>query len=88
MFRGEKTDGSLYNNNIGVYVLLFTKNSSGNYVMKTTLSMSVYDDSGSDAAEGKLQPYVYRYFGTDVEQVTLVKRNSSSYNLRVTVPAQ
>ena len=51
-------------------------------------SEDVYDDNGSDAAEGNLMRYVYRYFGTGIDQVTLVKRDSTEYNVRITVPAQ
>ena len=87
VFRGEKSDGSLYNGSTNVYLFMCTKNSSGNYVIRYQWGVYVHDDSGHDSAEGKVSQYIYHYFGTDVEQVTLAKRNSSSYNLRVTVPA-
>lgn len=88
VFRGENTDGSLRSGNTSVYMLLFKKNSSGNYVLSEQTSEDVYDDNGSDAAEGNLMQYVYRYFGTGIDQVTLVKRDSTEYNVRITVPAQ
>lgn len=81
-------EGPLWSGPVSVYVFLFTKNSSGNYVISKQMSASVYDDSGSWASEGKLEPQVYRYFGESVDQVTFVKRDSTEYNVRITAPAQ
>lgn len=96
VFRGEEPEDGLpddmegpsWPGPVSVYVFLFTKNSSGNYVISKQTSTSVYDDSESLASEGKLDPHIYSYFGADVEQVTLVKRDSTEYNVRITVPAQ
>ena len=96
VFKGEEPaqglpddmEGPSWPGPVSVYVFLFTKNSSGNYVISKQMSSSVYDDSGSNASEGKLDPHVYNYFGTGVEQVTLVKRDATEYNVRVTVPEQ
>lgn len=88
VFREENTDGTLYGSKSSIYVILLAKNSSGNCVLSKQISPSPCDDNGSSAAEGKLTPFIYNYVGENVEQVTIVRRRSSSYNLRVTVPAQ
>ena len=88
VFRGEKTDGSLKSGYTRVYLFMFTKNSSGNYIHKQTVNTDALNDNGSSGAEGKIMANLYNYFGPEVDQVTLVKRSSSSYNVRITVPAQ